>query len=507
MAYPSGLLYDPNEDYGASEESLKRQRARADALYKQGQGLLAPQEVGGRYVAPGWLGALSQLAQGGMAMGNNMVLDSQQKELSARKQADTDAWMKGMPQDQAAVEAQPARTVTTDGQVEEVSPATEAKAAKPVSIRDALEWAMRGERLGTMPASVGKDLLLRAMPKAGDIKYETAHDEKGRPVKYIVNNGQRIGVLGGSGATQAELKARALSDATGIPYEEAIKRVINPDPEVVRTGQIMAKQFGISPEKGLTLASHLINTVSAGENVYMTNPVDFLRGGGGGGGVSPQQGTAAAPMIPRGAAAAQDAAPAAADPTGSPFAPPRTVPGVNQVIGGNATAKKLADATDSYAKELTTAGIPEMEKALGDIEGTLKKYKQGDIPVGGLHNLMPEMFIKEEFKPFRASQKFFENIKMVAEAGKARTPTEIAAVKEVLASTPLSSEAGYRTAVAAARRYLEAKKEGMATHPEVLQEYQRRINAARANALGGGSGTRTDEEAAAMANEILNRGR
>jgi len=52
MAYPSGLLYDPNEDYGASAEEIKRQRARSDAIFKSGMGALAPVEAGGRTVSP-----------------------------------------------------------------------------------------------------------------------------------------------------------------------------------------------------------------------------------------------------------------------------------------------------------------------------------------------------------------------------------------------------------------------------------------------------------------------
>jgi len=380
-----------------------------------------------------------------MAAGNNALLNKQQTDLSTRKQADTEAWFGATPQ---PTPGRPAEEPSADV----VGPPAPAQPGKPVSYQDALQWALRGERLGTMPATVGQAMLTK-MTQPRKLEVKQAYDETtGRPTHWLTDmtTGERIEKFGGTERAEPTPQERQIEllKRKGLSEQESISLVYD------MRSYLPNATGGVSPINKMDLY---------GSGPQPSNLARALATGAGGGVGTAQQGQAAASG---GGAAPQGA-------YGRPAGMPGAVSGDPTNVAGQAAL--LKDMT-AYGEKIQPFNA--IEAALKPVEGILAEYGDKPIPgVGYLGNLGPSQVFDQEGQNNQVHINALRNMLLSETAGKAMTRSEIEKVMEALGSSMFQSEGSFRTGMQTLRNIINEKKAGVtaAYDPQVRDAYRHRL--------------------------------
>lgn len=153
---------------------------------------------------------------------------------------------------------------------------------------------------------------------------------------------------------------------------------------------------------------------------------------------------------------------------------------------GNTRAADKADAkaqsdlekgVSKYSNTLEKAGVPEFSQALGLVEGTLGKYKPGELPgYGRLAGAVPNALSTTEMQVTRTNMQQAANILLKSRSGAAVTDSEMRRFLTEVAMGAGMSEQAMRNGWANVRKTFDAKRGAIAAgaSPEVHEEFTAR---------------------------------
>lgn len=161
-----------------------------------------------------------------------------------------------------------------------------------------------------------------------------------------------------------------------------------------------------------------------------------------------------------------------------------------------AAAKKEATVDKAVTKlsdTLQKEGIPDLDKAIGDAEGAIGRYKPGDVPgVGPVKGALPAFMMSDEGKDVRQALAAVRNIVLSARSGAAVTDQELRRLVEEIGTGAGMTEADARRGLKRIRERFEVVKRNAAAgvSDEVLNTYRDRgglpITRGNAPAASGG---------------------
>lgn len=508
MAYGSGLLdqtgVDPNSpDYATQIAALARRRKLVDAL--SSAPMPQAQMVSGHYVAPGWAGALGEIAQALIGRRQRDSLDTEENRLGTQHRTAIRDWIGNMPQSRDAVPAQPgmdALTPNGEGGSPDM-PAQPGRAAQPAytpSRTEMMQWALSGP---DQPGEIGKTLsasVLANALKGGEFASGTRFNPQTGTLEHGVwdkNSGQWVMSHG-----VPEFKSSETSgfDAQGNPT----RQLRTPTGQVVAdlgTGRTtearktsdLASMFGVDPKVAAQVGYGMIqNPVAIGPG---QSPVSPNVGAAAGlpipGYNAPQAAPAPAPMAPQPipAGPSQQPSPPAADalpqglyrsPGGAvltengPYAGKPLGPGYPADKRSPDNLTKLNEDTQAYGKELTAKNMANVAQAMKRMEDTYAKYPEGKLPgVGHLANLTgSQVFSKEGQDVQNTTQQLYTAL-LTIDAGKSQTINEVQNELKKMGLSVFQSEATARAALPKLRAAYDAIKKSIddTYHPDVVRNY------------------------------------
>lgn len=147
--------------------------------------------------------------------------------------------------------------------------------------------------------------------------------------------------------------------------------------------------------------------------------------------------------------------------------------------GDKEDAKKEKAQTDNLIKlgrDLDKAGIPEFDQALRTVEGTLNKFKEGELPgFGRLAGLVPSFMEDDQTQMVRSDMQAAANILLKSRSGAAVTESEAVRFLQEIAAGKGMSEAALRNGWNNVRRNFNAKAKNFlgSYGPDVMDAYVR----------------------------------
>lgn len=503
MAYGSGLLdttgVDPNSpDYATQIAALARRRKLVDAL--SSAPLPQAQMVSGHYVAPGWAGALGQIAQALIGSRQRNELDTEENQLASQHRGAISQWIGNMPQSREAMPAQPGMDALTPngeggGPDMPAQPGRPAQPAYTPSRTEMMQWALSGP---DQPGEIGKMLsasVLANALKGPALKAGTKFSEQTGTLVHGVydDNGNWVRDFG-----VPEFKSSETSgfDAQGNPTRQLrtpTGRVVadlgtGRTTEARKTSDI-ASLFGVDPKVAAQVGYGMIQ-----------NPVAI---GPGQSPVSPNVGAAAGLPIPGYNAPQAAPAPAASAPVAAPPPAPQPAadalpPGLYRSPGGPVLTEngpyagkplgpgypagkrspdnlsELDKDTQSYGKELVAKNMANVGQAMRRMEEAYAKYPEGKLPgVGHLANLPgSQVFSKEGQDVQNTTQQLYTAL-LTIDAGKSQTINEVQNELKKMGLSIFQSEATARAALPKLRAAYDAIKRSIddTYHPDVVRNY------------------------------------
>jgi len=145
-----------------------------------------------------------------------------------------------------------------------------------------------------------------------------------------------------------------------------------------------------------------------------------------------------------------------------------------------ATAKKEAandKAVTKFSDTLQKEGIPDLDKAIGDAEGAVGRYKPGEVPgVGPLKGALPAFMMSDEGKDVRSALAAVRNIVLNARSGAAVTDQELRRLVEEIGTGAGMTETDARRGLKRIRDRFEVVKRNAAAgvSDDVLNTYRER---------------------------------
>lgn len=140
-------------------------------------------------------------------------------------------------------------------------------------------------------------------------------------------------------------------------------------------------------------------------------------------------------------------------------------------------AEGVDKAVTKFSDTLQKEGVPDLETALATAEGSLNRYKPGEVPgVGRLAGAVPSMLLSNEGNDVRQAVASLRNIVLSARSGAAVTDQELRRLVEELGTGPGQSEDALRRGVAKVRARIDKIKENAAAGvtDDVLRTYRER---------------------------------
>ncbi len=540
MAYGSGLLdtggADPNApDYATKLAEIARRRKLIEALTSNDYN--KAQMVSGHYVAPGWSGALGQIAQALIGRKQRDEADSEENALGVQHRGAIRDWIGQMPQSRPEMPGTPGRPAMDEitpngaggGADMPAQPATGGTAPQPAynpSRTEMMQWALSGP---DQPGEIGKTLSASVLANA--LKgSELTGGTRFNPQTGTLEHGVWDKSTGQWAATHGvpEFKSIETSeyDAQGNPT----KKLRRPSGEVVadlgtgrtpeeRKTSALASMFGVDPKVAAQVGFGMVSqpiAVGPGQS-----PVTSNSGAAAGlpiPGFNPPQGAAAppAPPIAPPPAAAPPVAAAPADeglpagtyrsPSGAvlttngPYAGKPLGPGFRAGSRSPDNLGKLSEDIQSYGKEITMRNIPKVGTDLKRVEDTFAKYPEGKLPgVGyGANSPLTQIFSDKGQSVQNDVQQLYTAL-LTMDAGKSQTAQETQNELRKMGIGFLQSESTARDALPKLRAAYDAIKKGIddSYHIDVVRNYG-------GGAAAGKSSVPTPEEFAARIRDRLN---
>jgi hypothetical protein len=137
-------------------------------------------------------------------------------------------------------------------------------------------------------------------------------------------------------------------------------------------------------------------------------------------------------------------------------------------------AEQVDKAVTKFSDTVQKEGIPELETAIAQAEGAIKKYEEGAVPgVGPLKNALPAAVMTQEGKDVRQALAQVRNIVLSARSGAAVTDQELRRLVEEIGTGVGMTEADMRSGLAKVRARIDTIKQNAAAgvSDDVLKTY------------------------------------